>query len=193
VIRTRAGYCGGQKQDPTYHDLGDHTETFQLDYDPLQLSYQEILDIFWNLHDPFSKGYSTQYKAAVFYADAEQRRLAEESKDRLEQDSGKTVQTEILPLTEFYRAEDYHQKYYLRHNAVLMNELLSIYGSEREFIDSTLAARLNSYTARHGFQSVLAQELESYGLSEQGAESVRTFASLLDEGAFSGGACGVPQ
>ncbi|MGB5616246.1 MAG: peptide-methionine (S)-S-oxide reductase, partial [Desulfobacterales bacterium] len=73
------GYAGGTKEAPTYHSLGDHTETIQIDYDPSQVSYNDLLDIFWQNHDPSSRAWSKQYMAAVFYHTDEQKKLAEES------------------------------------------------------------------------------------------------------------------
>ena len=80
VIRTRVGYTGGTTVDPTYHDLGDHSETIQIDYDPTQVSYQALLDVFWNSHNPTTRSWSRQYASAVFYHSDEQKKLAMESR-----------------------------------------------------------------------------------------------------------------
>ena len=82
-MRTRVGYAGGEKKNPTYHSLGDHTETIQIDYDPKQISYAKLLEVFWRSHDPLSRSCSRQHKAAVFYHNEEQKRLATETRDRL--------------------------------------------------------------------------------------------------------------
>ncbi len=68
MVRTRVGYAGGTKRNPTYYNLGDHTETIQIDYDPTYVSYRELLDIFWESHDPAARPWSRQYMAVVFYS-----------------------------------------------------------------------------------------------------------------------------
>ena len=76
VIRTRVGYAGGRLKAPTYTHIGDHTETVQVDYDPAQITYAELLEVFWQGHNPRSRPYSRQYMAAVFYHNQEQKELA---------------------------------------------------------------------------------------------------------------------
>ena len=100
------------------------------------------MELFWKDHDPYSPPWSTQYKSAIYYHDDEQRRLAERTRDELAQRSGKQVRTALVPVERFYYAEDYHQKYYLR-NSESFESLRSGFASEREFIDSTEAARAN--------------------------------------------------
>lgn len=192
MIRTRVGYTGGTKTNPTYYDLGHHTEAFQVDYDPQQLSYESLLALFWEGHYPFNKARGTQYKPVAFYHDEQQQRLAKASKKQLEAKTGNKVYTEIRPLKVFYRAEDYHQKYALRYSSKLMAELETIYTSDREFVDSTLAARLNCYTAHHGFAAVLEHELASYGLGNENTAYLEELAASLDEGA-GGAACKLAQ
>ena len=84
MVRTRVGYAGGTKDNPTYHNLGSHSETIQIDYDPVQISYEELLRVFWDSHLPIFPPFSQQYKSAIFYHDENQQRLAEESKVRVE-------------------------------------------------------------------------------------------------------------
>ena len=90
---------------PTYHSLGDHSESIQIDYDPAMVSYKDLLKIFWEGHDPTARSWSTQYKAAIFYHNDEQKKLAEETRDRIETTQKIKVQTEILPFSRFYVAE----------------------------------------------------------------------------------------
>jgi methionine-S-sulfoxide reductase len=108
VESTRVGYTGGTKINPTYHSLGDHTESVEVKFNPGVISYNELLEHFWKQHDPGRRS-STQYKSAIFYHSEEQRKIAEESKRR--QQEKDDVVTEILPAGVFYQAEDYHQKY----------------------------------------------------------------------------------
>jgi peptide-methionine (S)-S-oxide reductase len=191
VIRTRVGYCGGTTPHPTYHALGDHTESFQVDYDPRVITYADLLSVFWASHDPHAQAYSTQYKAIAFYNDDDERVLVEEAKRAIEQRDQQPVATEVRPLTLFHRAEDYHQKYYLRGEPELLRELRGMFPSAQAFADSTLAARLNAYAGGHGFKAVLERELTSYGLSMDAQEFVRRLAAGLDEGAGGGAACGL--
>jgi len=168
VVRTRVGYSGGTKRSPTYHDLGDHTETIQLDYDPAQISYKELLTIFWESHSPGSRPWSRQYLAAIFFHNDEQKKLALETKDQVAAGIKGEVFTEILPATEFYPAEDYHQKYFLRRVPELLDELTAIYPAVKEFVGSTAAARLNGYVAGYGTRAGLEAELSNLGLSPAG-------------------------
>jgi peptide-methionine (S)-S-oxide reductase len=191
VIHTRVGYCGGTTPHPAYHALGDHTESFQVDYDPRVISYADLLAVFWASHDPHAQPYSTQYKAIAFCNDNAERALAEAAKRAIEQRDGRPVYTEVRALTPFHRAEDYHQKYYLRGVPELMRELRGMFPSEQAFADSTLAARLNGYAGGHGFKAVLERELASYGLSADTQAYLRRLAEELDEGVGGGAACGL--
>jgi len=168
VVRTRVGYAGGTAADPTYHDLGDHTETIQMDYDPTQVSYQELLDVFWSSHDPTIRPWSRQYMSIVFYHDEEQRRLAEETREREAAKLGGQIFTEIAPASEFYLAEAYHQKYRLRGRRDLIEEFNRIYPDEGDFVDSTAAARVNGYLGGHGTLEALQGEIDELGLSAEG-------------------------
>lgn len=157
---------------PTYHDLGDHTETLQLDYDPRQVSYDSLLDLFWESHRPVRRPWSRQYMSAVFYHNDQQKRLAVVSKTRQETILGRTIYTEILPVGIFYLAEGYHQKYYLRMRSDFMAEVYSLHPVGEAWVDSTVAARLNGYLGGYGSLETLQAELEGYGLSPAGREKL---------------------
>ena len=159
MIRTRVGYTGGNKENPTYRALGDHTESIEVDYDPGIISYEDLLKIFWRSHDPGSRSWSRQYMSAIFYHNEEQKKLALESRKREEAKTGGKMYTEIAPASRFYRAEDYHQKYYLRQRPELIRELKAIYPSNEDFQDSTVAARLNGYLAVKGSYAAIQAEL----------------------------------
>jgi peptide-methionine (S)-S-oxide reductase len=150
VIRTRVGYTGAEQLNPTYHELGGHSEALQVDFDPEVVSYGDLLAIFWKAHNPASEAWSAQYKAAIFYHDEEQQRLAVETSARVERELGQPVVTEILPASPFYRAEAYHQKYRLRRHAEWLRQLELVYPDPAAFTDSTAAARLNGHLA--GFE-----------------------------------------
>jgi peptide-methionine (S)-S-oxide reductase len=130
---------------PTYHSLGNHSESIEIDYDPTVVSYEDLLTIFWEGHDPGARPWSTQYKAAVFYHNDGQKKLAEKSRERIETTRKIKVRTEIVPFTTFWLAEAYHQKYSLRAQSDIMDELRKIYPSDEAFVNSTVTARANGY------------------------------------------------
>jgi methionine-S-sulfoxide reductase len=168
VIRTRVGYAGGHMEAPTYGDMGDHTETVQVDFDPERITYTRLLEIFWESHRPTRQSWSRQYMNAVFYQDEQQRRLAMASKAAVEQKIGRTVKTKVVPIQSFTMAEDYHQKYILKRHYDLKTEMSRIYPRHRDFVDSTAVARLNGYAGGYGSKDRLSQDIESLGLSAGG-------------------------
>jgi peptide-methionine (S)-S-oxide reductase len=170
VIRTRVGYAGGDKENPTYHSLGNHAETIQIDYDPARISYAELLDLFWASHSPTARPFSTQYASIIFYHDEEQKRLAEESLEREAARRGAPIYTVIRPLTQFYLAEDYHQKYRLRQDRVLLGEFQSIYPDPADLIASTASARVNGYLGGNGSLAQLQREIDDLGVSPAAIE-----------------------
>ena len=156
------GYTGGSRENPTYHALGDHTETLELDFDPAVITFAQLMERYFKSHDPASTSWGRQYRSVVFYHDEAQRRVVEEAKT---QRIGKAVSggTAIEPAKTFYRAEDYHQKYYLRQSRELVAKLRRALPSEREFVDSTLAARLNGYEGGHGTAEDIRREMAVEG------------------------------
>ena len=118
-----SGYCGGKVKNPTYREvcsgLTGHAEVVQVKFDPTVISYSEILEIFWNTHDPTTLNRQgadegTQYRSVVFYHSEGQRQTAESYKAQLDK-SGvyrNKIVTEITPVATFYKAEDYHQNYF---------------------------------------------------------------------------------
>jgi peptide-methionine (S)-S-oxide reductase len=184
------GYSGGTKKHPTYRSLGDHTETVEVDYDPTQISYGELLKVFWASHHPGSAAWSRQYMNAIFYHNDEQKRLAEESKARVAAQTGRPVQTAILPATEFTLAEDYHQKYYLRQAGEIFRELSHYYPDSKDLVNSRAAARLNGYVAGYGSPAQLQEELPDLGLSPTAGQQL--LASLASKPGLSQG-CPVPN
>jgi peptide-methionine (S)-S-oxide reductase len=166
VVRTRVGYTGGTSEDPTYYKLGDHIETVEVEFHPPAISYEQLLDIFWRSHDPTRRPWSRQYMSAIFHHNEEQKRLALITRDRQAAKRGGRIYTEIAPAVRFYRAEDYHQKYYLRKRPELMSILRTLYPKEQEFIDSTAAAAINGYIAGHGQLAEVESKLLNLDLSE---------------------------
>jgi peptide-methionine (S)-S-oxide reductase len=123
VLATTSGYAGGSKVDPTYREVAaggtGHAEVVQVTYDPAKVSYEELLEVFWRNVDPLDAGgqfcdRGDQYRTAILVQDEEQRRLAEQSKQALEDSKrfDQPIVTEIVDAGDFYPAEDYHQDYY---------------------------------------------------------------------------------
>lgn len=165
MIRTQVGYAGGTTKNPTYHDLGDHSETIDIEFDPKRISYKKLLDIFWESHEPAAKSFSRQYASFIFFHSEEQRRLAQETKEQLESGKRQKVYTEIVSARIFYPAEDYHQKYYLRRYSPLVKELIAVHPAPDDFTKSTAAARINGYLGGNGNLEQLKKGLEGLGLS----------------------------
>jgi len=173
VYRTRVGYTGGSTADPTYKNLGDHTESLQIDFDHRVVSYEDLLDYFFASHNPFSPPWSEQYKSAIYYANEDQKLAAEKMKSALEKENGSTIYTDILPLETFYLAEAYHQKYYLRKHTLLVQELEAKYPSLEEFLDAPCVTWTNAYVFGCGILDELLQELPSFGLSPEAEELLK--------------------
>lgn len=120
-VETEVGYMGGDKENPTYKevctDRTGHAEVVQAEYDPKKVTYDDLLDVFWKTHDPTQVNrqgpdIGRQYRSAIFYHDEEQRRLAERSKKMHQKKLDKPIATEIVPAEVFWKAEEYHQKYF---------------------------------------------------------------------------------
>ncbi len=167
------GYAGGQESAPTYQRIGDHTEAVQLDYDPQIISYEELLNIFWDGHKPSSRSFSRQYMKAIFYQDTEQRDTALASKSDLERKTGGPVRTVIAPMRSFTMAEDYHQKYMLKSHRNLNKEMTRMYPQHLDFVNSTAVTRLNGYAGGYGTKEQLLGEVDTLGLSPEGKEVLR--------------------
>jgi peptide-methionine (S)-S-oxide reductase len=129
VTSATVGYSGGSLNNPTYEDVCSgktgHAEVVQVEYDPSKASYEELLEVFWNIHDPTilnrqGPDIGTQYRSAIFFHTPEQESVAIASKEKL-QNSGRykrPIVTEITSASEFYRAEEYHQRYYEKHGLI---------------------------------------------------------------------------
>lgn len=123
VKSTVVGYTGGTFKNPSYEDvcsdMTGHAEAVQIQYEPKQVSYEQLLEVFWSVHDPTTKNrqgpdIGSQYRSMISYHTSEQEMLAKKSKENIER-SGKFrngIVTEIVPVLTFYKAEEYHQQYY---------------------------------------------------------------------------------
>jgi peptide-methionine (S)-S-oxide reductase len=120
VVSTAVGYSGGHFPNPTYKDVCSgktgHAEVVQVEYEPAQVSYDDLLKVFWDNHDPTTLNrqgpdVGAQYRSAIFFHTPEQESAAKASKEKMQAGYKKKIVTEITPASEFYRAEDYHQQY----------------------------------------------------------------------------------
>lgn len=121
VVKVTSGFAGGHTENPTYRDVCSettgHAEVTKIDFDPAKVSYDQVLETFWQAHDPTTLNRQgadegTSYRSIILYTDEKQKLLAEKSKLAAQTDFKNPIVTEIAPLKKFYPAEDYHQQYY---------------------------------------------------------------------------------
>lgn len=182
-MRTRVGYAGGDKENPTYRSLGDHTEAIAIDYDPKVISYEDLLRHFFDGHNCAVSFGGRQYMNAVFYHDATQKKLAEQARNEAAKRRGiraSEVKTGIFPATAFTYAEEYHQKYALTRHPQVRAFLLEHYPGPKALADSTVATKLNAWlgSGLNHDRSTLAQEIESFGLPENLQKYVLSAAKM---------------
>jgi peptide-methionine (S)-S-oxide reductase len=124
VVSTSVGYTGGDTVDPTYEqvcsDRTGHAEAVDVWFDPALVSYDDLLKVFWSIHDPTSRNrqgwdFGSQYRSAIFFHDAEQERRAIASREERQSNTARPIVTEIVPAPAFYDAEEYHQRYFEKH------------------------------------------------------------------------------
>ncbi len=166
------GYTGGTSQDPTYYNLNDHTETVELDFDPTQVSYEELVTAFFSFHDP-TRSSSRQYMSAIFTHGDEQALVARAVLQRTQEGLRREIQTYIAPAERFYLAEDYHQKYALQGNKRVFGEFQAMYPDFWDIVDSSAASKVNAYLYGFGTADQLEAELGALGLSEEAKEKLR--------------------
>lgn len=149
VVRTRVGYAGGSPTHvPSYHNMGDYTESIQIDFDATKITYGKLLDLFFSCHD-FSNQCSTQYASCIFYHNDEQKQQAQASAAK----QVVPVGTRIEKMGKFFAAEDYHQKYYLQGDAQLRQVVKGM--SKQQLTESPLCCKLNAIAG--GIDKVVQQ------------------------------------
>jgi peptide-methionine (S)-S-oxide reductase len=128
VVGTRVGYAGGRTADPTYEqvcsDNTGHAEAVEVWFDPALVSYDELLNVFWSIHDPTTPNrqgwdFGSQYRSAIFFHDADQERQALASRDERQAALTRPIVTEIAPAPPFHEAEEYHQRYFERNGGAV--------------------------------------------------------------------------
>ncbi|MBB6730639.1 peptide-methionine (S)-S-oxide reductase MsrA [Cohnella zeiphila] len=178
VIRTRVGYAGGTAPQPDYREMGDHSETVELDFDAERISYDRLLETFWGHHSPVNiNGYKgRQYQSLLLYRDANQEQAIRRIKSRIESDKGMLLETEVAPFRAFHLAEPRHQKYYLKRYPDAIAKLGALYPTEEELTNATLAARLNGLAK--GFTSLerILDEIRDWPI---GAEELSEWTALI--------------
>jgi peptide methionine sulfoxide reductase msrA/msrB len=157
VVKVVSGYTGGRKENPSYEEVSSgttgHVEAVQVSYDPIKVTYGQLLDVFWRHIDPTDPGgqfvdRGAQYRSVIFVHDEEQRRLAEKSREELARSGRfqKPIVTEIVTLGKFYEAEEYHQDYYKKH---ALKYKFYRYGSGRDqFLGKVWGKEMNSVGSR---------------------------------------------
>jgi peptide-methionine (S)-S-oxide reductase len=128
VVRTRVGYTGGTAFDPSYEQVCSgntgHAEAVEVLFDPAVVSYGELLDAFWSIHDPTTPNrqgwdFGSQYRSAIFFEDREQELRATASRDLRQKTLTRQIVTEIVPVSDFYSAEEYHQRYFEKNGGAI--------------------------------------------------------------------------
>jgi len=183
VVRTKVGYAGGSTLNPTYRSIGDHTETVELEFDPTKVKYTSLLEIFWANHDPTSKC-SRQYMSAIFFHDEEQREAAERSLTSNKSSFRKSIKTVLTPATQFYDAEEYHQKYLLQRHPRLCH-MLQVEPCGDQLTTSHVLTRVNGYIGGYGSLAEFEKEWPEWGVGEKCADYIRK--NMRDSNA---GTCG---
>ena len=153
-MKTTVGYAGGTTESPTYRSMGDHAECVQVTFDPEQVSFEELLERFWEWHSPFRAAWSRQYMSAVFYHNEAQQQAIERSLERLREVG--EPKTEVQACSVYTLAEDYHQNYYLKCNRTLARELAD---------DSYEATKANAIMGGH--LTWTPEQVAELGLSEK--------------------------
>jgi peptide-methionine (S)-S-oxide reductase len=124
VSDAAVGYMGGSLPEPSYEDVctdqTGHAEVLQVEFDPAQVSYEQLLDVFWRIHNPTTPNrqgpdVGTQYRSAIFFHTPEQQELAVKSKEKVQSNFARPIVTQIVPAETFWRAEEYHQRYLEKH------------------------------------------------------------------------------
>lgn len=169
VIQTEVGFAGGTSKAPTYRNIGDHTESIDITFDPALLSYEDLLRLFWQNHDATKDRFykERQYISLLLYRNHTQNEQAEKIKAEQEQLLGKELQTEFQPYNIFYPAEDYHQKYFLRRFKQATKTIQQLFPDEAAFIHSTIAARLNGFVRERTTLKEIKEEIHHWGLPEE--------------------------
>lgn len=160
------GYCGGTKPNPTYHNLGDHSESIQIDFDPKQIGYRQLVQEALREGNFGGPAYSRQYRSAIFYHNEEQKRVAQEAGC-----------PSLEPVGVFTRAEDYHQKYYLQQSGVV-KDFYAMFPDDASFTDATATMKANAIVGGALDRAQVERLLPQLGVGESTAKSLLQLAAV---------------
>ena len=167
------GYAGGDAVNPTYHDLGTHAEVLQVEFDPAQIEFAQLLELFWSSHDPSRGRGGSQYRPILLCETADQETMALASVDKIRERTRGLIATEIAVNKPFYPAEGYHQKWQLRRRPELLEDLQTNYEGESALLQSVAATKLNAMVGGHMSAEQIARDVERLGLSLKNIETLR--------------------
>ncbi|WP_407868389.1 peptide-methionine (S)-S-oxide reductase MsrA [Paenibacillus sp. P36] len=174
ITRTRVGFAGGTTENPTYRQLGDHSETVEMDFDSSIVSLEAILHVFWGNHNPVNindyKG--RQYRSLILYRDSTQLDIIRKVMANNEEQGKGMPDTEVAPFKGFYPAEDRHQKYYLKRYPDAIEKLRALFPTEEELTNATLAARLNGLAKGYTNMDRIINEIRTWLISGEEQEEI---------------------
>ena len=165
------GYAGGTSSDPTYENLSGAAETVQVDFDPSQVTYEQLVEDFFSFHDAtVPAGSTSQYRSVIFVSGSEQEQTARSVLQGAQQTADGPILTQIVSLGagDFHLAESYHQKYILQTDRTLFEDLTAAYPSIWDLVNSTAAMRVNSYLDGYGTSEQVQADIDRLGLSADG-------------------------
>jgi peptide-methionine (S)-S-oxide reductase len=176
IWKTSVGYAGGRYNTPSSNDVGDHVEAVRVEYDPLMLSYGQLLKIFLLQHVPSRTSALPSYVSRIFVKNEFEKRLAQAAIERHKLYTDDFCPVLVSMHKSFFEAEKWCQKYFLRGSSFLMEEMKHFYSDEENLIHSTLAARLNGILGQPFPQFGLPEDISLYDLSEK---AMRALTHLL--------------
>lgn len=153
--------------------MADHTECLEIDFDPQEIGFEEIVKRFWSSHNSNRGNYKgRQYLSILLFHDAEQKEMIERVKESLERSMADKIDTEIASYRGFTLAEERHQKYYLKRYPKAMEKLMCYYETHKQIVDATLVARLNSFVKGYGTLVALKEEVAGWNIPEEMKEEL---------------------
>lgn len=182
-MRTRVGYAGGSSINPSYTNLGLHTEVIEIDYDPEIISYSQLIDEFFNAHNETLRPYDQRVKSLIFYRDDEELEIAKVKLNdaRMAIDDEENVYTELKEFSVFYIAEEKNQNRSLKTEISLYEEIRAKYGSDEKVLLSVLASKLNGVVYGYGSVEEAENLLSKSALSEEAINRIRQILSNRNE------------
>lgn len=177
VLRTRVGYAGGNSTNPSYDNLGNHVEVFEVDYDPEILSYATMVELYFTTYDATARPFSQRVASVIYYRNKDEQVIAEQIKSSLEAASEEGIFTILRPIDTFYLAEEKHQLSYLKQEVSLYAELQVMFDEEDQLLLSILASKLNGFIAGYGHEEDFEHVLSKSSLSQASLDRLRTIRS----------------